>query len=170
MRPTQDWQGCDEHRLLPCVGAPASAKYRPAVLKSGRGKCSSEHACNHPQCEVSQRDCRPCCRWDASQIYGTSEEVATSLRVGGDKCEMRLDANGLMPLGSDGLPESGAAARPHGSSAMPLTSCLQLACSRPALAPVSCPMRQVCTDGIRMPMLRTTARTGEKCDSTSQSC
>ena len=57
-----------------------------------------------------------CCswrRWDASQIYGTSEEVATSLREGGDKCEMRLDANGLMPLGADGLPESGTMVSLH---------------------------------------------------------
>lgn len=33
--PLQDWQGFDEYMLLSCVCAPASAKYRPAVLKSG---------------------------------------------------------------------------------------------------------------------------------------
>ncbi|KAK9827996.1 hypothetical protein WJX81_006931 [Elliptochloris bilobata] len=45
--------------------------------------------------------------WDASQIFGTTEERAVSLRVDGTKCELRVDADGLMPLGADGLPEGG---------------------------------------------------------------
>ena len=47
-------------------------------------------------------------RWDASQIYGTDEAHARSLRVdGGSGCEMRLDDDGDLPLGDDGLPEGG---------------------------------------------------------------
>ncbi|KAK9827977.1 hypothetical protein WJX81_003657 [Elliptochloris bilobata] len=45
--------------------------------------------------------------WDCGQIYGTTAERAGSLRLDGGGCEMRLDRDGLMPLGSDGLPESG---------------------------------------------------------------
>ena len=47
-------------------------------------------------------------RWDASQIYGTEADHARSLRVdGGEGCEMRLDDDGNLPLGDDGLPEGG---------------------------------------------------------------
>ncbi|KAK9825686.1 hypothetical protein WJX81_004113 [Elliptochloris bilobata] len=46
--------------------------------------------------------------WDASEIYGTSEERAASLRVGDKKCELRVDDDGFMPLGPNGIPEGGS--------------------------------------------------------------
>ena len=51
-----------------------------------------------------------CARWDASEIYGTTEERAALLRVGGTECELRVDEDGFMPLNAtDGVPEGGAA-------------------------------------------------------------
>ena len=53
-------------------------------------------------------------RWDASHIYGGERVHAESLRVEGKSgrmCEMRLDADGNLPLDPvTGLPEGGAAA------------------------------------------------------------
>ena len=51
-----------------------------------------------------------CARWDASEIYGTTEERAALLRVGGTECELRVDEDGFMPLNAtDGVPEGGVA-------------------------------------------------------------
>ena len=46
-------------------------------------------------------------RWDGSQIYGKNKDRAKSLRVEGNECELRLDENGSLPLGPNGLPEGG---------------------------------------------------------------
>ena len=60
--------------------------------------------------DVWQTDIRCHARWDASQIYGTTEERAALLRVDSTKCELRVDEDGFMPLNAtDGIPEGGAA-------------------------------------------------------------
>ena len=115
------------HRLIPHQHRSGQQQYQQVkrIVISVSTAASSLPCCSGcsdtgAMLAVQTEDCHALCfshtrcawsaRWDASEVYGTTEERAALLRVGGTQCEMRVDEDGFMPLNAtDGVPEGGAA-------------------------------------------------------------